>query len=70
MFWEMFKSVYLFVNITNFELYSVSFICGFDIVNWGKTHRENPFLSPARAQSRWSVAMQITPASTAWSRDA
>ena len=30
--------MYLFVNITNFELYSVSFICGFDIVNEG----ENP----------------------------
>ena len=27
--------MYLFVNITNFELYSVSFICGFDIVNGG-----------------------------------
>ena len=26
------------------------FICGFDIVNGGKTHRENPFLSSARAQ--------------------
>ena len=38
MFWEIFKSVYLFVIDTNFELYSVSFICGFDIV---KAHREN-----------------------------
>ena len=36
MFWEIFKSVYLFVNIANFELYSVSFICGFDIVNGAK----------------------------------
>ena len=45
--------MYLFVNITNFELYSVSFICGFDIVNGGggvETHRENPFLLSARAQ--------------------
>ena len=42
--------MYLFVNITNFELYSVSFICGFDIVNGGKTHRENPFLLSALAQ--------------------
>ena len=28
--------MYLFVNITNFQLYSVSFICGFDIVHGGK----------------------------------
>ena len=41
--------MYSFVNITNFELYPVSFICGFDIVNGEKTHRENPFLLSARA---------------------
>ena len=34
--------MYLFANITNFGLYSVSFNCGFDIVNGGKTHWENP----------------------------
>ncbi len=48
---QYFMSVYLFVNITMFDLYSV--IC-FDVFT-GKTlrkpfQRENPFLLSARAQ--------------------
>ena len=52
--------MYLFVNITNFELYSGSFICGFDIVNRGKTHRKNPFFYlHVRSGSLADVPMRI-----------
>jgi hypothetical protein len=42
--------VYLFVNITRFDLYSVILFCSFLRGKSGKTHRENPFFAFARAQ--------------------
>ena len=49
-FKQYFMSMCLFVNITIFDLYSVIWSSCFYWENPSKTHRENPFLLPARAQ--------------------